>query len=149
MEEVLIDRLPTSGETEIANEALSAISRALDEAGKLNFVVKHDGESSNIQLPRSMASFVVEMLTHIGRGEMVTLVPYASELSTQKAADLLNVSRPHLIKLLDSGEIEFYKAGTHRRVVASELLAYKTRRDQARKNAMRELQRLSQEFEAG
>ena len=89
-----------------------------------------------------------EVLTHVAKGEMVTVVPYGAELSTKEAADLLNVSRPFLIKLLEQGEIGFHRVGSHRRIEAEELLRYKKARDSQRREAMKELQRLGQEFDA-
>ena len=79
---------------------------------------------------------------------MITLVAYGAELTTKEAADLLNVSRPFLIKLLDEGVIGHHKVGSHRRICASELLAYKARRNQDRCAALTELQCLGQEFDA-
>ncbi|MBX9880660.1 MAG: helix-turn-helix domain-containing protein [Sphingomonas sp.] len=95
-----------------------------------------------------MAQLVLDVLTHVGRGEMVTFVPYAAELTTKEAADLLNVSRPFLIAMLDRGEIPFHKVGSHRRIRAADLLVYREARDAARAEALRELQRLGQEFDA-
>ena len=79
-------------------------------------------------------------------GEGVSVVPSHAELTTQQAAELLNVSRPFLIGLLEGGQIEFRKVGKHRRVKAASLMAYLANDDQQRREAADELTRLSQEM---
>ena len=144
----LSERLPTSAETEKAANAVQAIAQAMTKDGALPFAVRRDDQSIEVELPPALGRMVLELLTYIARGEMVTLVPYGAELSTQRAADLLNVSRPFLTKLLESGEIDFHKVGTHRRVRVENLLTYKDRRDKVRSNALERLQVLGQEYDA-
>ena len=96
-----------------------------------------------------MGEIIVELLGHVASGNMVTLVPRGTMLTTQEAADMLNVSRPHLTKLLKIGEIAFVPVGKHRRVPQEALMAYKARRDRGREDALAELARLGQEFDAG
>lgn len=89
-------------------------------------------------LRRSLASWA--------NGQGVTVTPSNAMLTTQQAADFLNVSRPYLIKLLEAGEIRFEKVGTHRRVAFAELMQYKRREDQERRRAADELTELGQEL---
>jgi excisionase family DNA binding protein len=83
---------------------------------------------------------------HMAAGRGVSVVPRNAELTTQQAADLLNVSRPFLIGLLKAGEIEFRTVGTHRRIKAASLIDYMRMDDQRRREAADELTRLGQEM---
>jgi len=79
---------------------------------------------------------LVEAARQLGDGNGVAILPYSHELTTQQAADLLNVSRPHLVTLVEGGAISFHKAGTHRRIYLKDLLEYKHRRDSERRSAL-------------
>ena len=147
--EALTERLPTRDETQKASEAIGALARALTDEGTLPISVSEDDTELRIELPPAIGKAILDLLAHIARGEMVTFVPYGAVLTTQKAADLLNVSRPFLTKLLESGEIPFHRVGSHRRVRVEDLLAYKARRDGHHSRALDDLQRLGQEFDAG
>ncbi|WP_193172689.1 excisionase family DNA-binding protein [Nisaea nitritireducens] len=148
--EALSERLPTEAEAEIASEAVRAMAKSMTEAdGALKIKISENSEEVRVTLPQALGELVIDLLSHVASGEMVTFVPYGAELTTQQAADLLNVSRPHLIKLLDAEEIEHYKVGSHRRVRSQGIMAYKIKRDATRSSALSRLQRLGQEFDAG
>lgn len=99
-----------------------------------------------IELPESLFQVLRQLVYHLARGQAVSVVPVNKELTTQQAADILNVSRPFLIKLLEQGEIPFIKTGSHRRVRFSDLMAYKRRRDAERQRALAHLTEMSQEM---
>jgi excisionase family DNA binding protein len=147
-EDALTTRLPTEAEQETAHEAVAAMARAMTTDGVLPFKVSGNGAEVNVELPPALGTLLLEVLEHVAQGQMVTLVPHSANLTTQEAADLLNVSRPFLIKLLDSGVIDHHMVGSHRRISASELHDYKQRRDTERRAALVEMQRFGQEFEA-
>jgi len=87
-------------------------------------------------LPVSVYSILKEVARNMQMGRAVSVMPTREQLTTQKAANVLGCSRPHLIKLLDAGEIPFQKIGLHRRVSYQDLMAYRNARDIARKNAL-------------
>ncbi len=142
----LSQRLPTPDETEKALEATRALASMTTSEGTLPLHVHED--ETVIELPPAVVKIVLELLMHIANGEAVTFVPFGAELTTQEAADMLNVSRPFLIKLIESGELRRHMVGTHRRVLASDVLAYKKRRDTERDTALTDLARLGQEYDA-
>ena len=88
-------------------------------------------------------------MADLAQGNAVSIVPRNAEMTTQQAADILNVSRPYLIKLLESGELQFTKVGTHRRVKFGDLMAYRERVKRKSAKAMDELAKIAQENNMG
>lgn len=125
---------PSPDEVQAAREAARALSRK--GAGPVvRFAV--EGEAVEpIALPASIFALVVDLLSKLGNGNAVTIVPVEAELTTQQAADYLNVSRPHLIKLLERGDLPFRMVGTHRKVLARDVINYRTKIDMARQEAL-------------
>ncbi|APC15289.1 DNA-binding protein [Pseudomonas frederiksbergensis] len=99
-------------------------------------IFDEQNEAHSVELPTSALRLLVDILAELAAGNAVKVVPVHAELTTQEAADLLNVSRPHLIKLLESGELSYHKTGKHRRVRFAELMDYKCKRDAASEQAM-------------
>ncbi|MGH7914982.1 MAG: helix-turn-helix domain-containing protein [Candidatus Binataceae bacterium] len=103
-------------------------------------------KGEEIELPESLYHELRQLVYHLAHGRAVVVVPLNRELTTQEAADLLNVSRPFLVKLLEQGSIPFAKTGTHRRISVGDLMAYKQRRDAERQRALAHLTQMSQEM---
>jgi excisionase family DNA binding protein len=143
----LSERLPTREEAEKARKAAALLARHTTKQGALSLRLKQ-GLDGALELPPAVSRLVLDLLLSIGKGEAVTLVPFGGELSTQQAADLLNVSRPFLVKLLESNTIPHHKVGSHRRIRAEDVLAFKRRRDGKRSEALGRLARLGQEIDA-
>jgi excisionase family DNA binding protein len=99
-----------------------------------------------IRLPEALVRTLRSAARHLARGDSVTVTPVHRELTTQQAADILNVSRPYLVRLLETGEMPFRTTGSHRRVKLRDVLEYRQRRDVERRAALGELTRLSQEL---
>ncbi|ROO50743.1 excisionase family DNA binding protein [Micromonospora sp. Llam0] len=140
---------PDPQSVEVAAEALTRVQAYLrtheDAAATVQLV--EDGAGDTLVVPRGAIELLARVLAHMANGHSVSVVPAHAELTTQQAAELLNVSRPYLIGLLESGEIQFRKVGTHRRVLAGSLLAYKHRDDARRRAAADELTQLAQEMD--
>lgn len=125
---------------------LEALHRGLDEflqAHQLPKLVAADG--TEFAIPQSIFDVLCEAAAAMARGATVTLIPQGQELTTQAAADLLQVSRPHLIKLLDRGEMPHHRVGAHRRIRIDDVLAYRARRAEERERALTELAQAAQE----
>ncbi len=97
-------------------------------------------------LPEPLYRVLSEAAHQLAAGNGVAILPYGQELTTQQAADLLNVSRPHLVGLLEADAIPFHKVGTHRRVYLKDLLDYKRRRDAERRGALQAMVDEAQEL---
>lgn len=90
-------------------------------------------------LPQSLYAFLVELIGLLNEGKSVYIVQNQAKLTTVEAAAMLGVSRQFLVNILEKGEIPYHLVGTHRRIYAQDLLAYKSRRDQDRRKALRDL----------
>ncbi|WP_435108779.1 helix-turn-helix domain-containing protein [Nocardiopsis synnemataformans] len=139
---------PDTKQIQAAASALPRIRRYLDEHHETLTPVPVTVEDSQeeLLLPRSAVELLASVLAHMAAGRGVSIVPDHAELTTQQAADMLNVSRPHLIGLLQAGEIAYRKVGTHRRVRADSLLEYIGRDDQRRREAADELSAMTREL---
>ena len=98
-----------------------------------------------IHIPDSVYQVLRQVVHAMARGQAISIVPHEREMTTQEAADLLNVSRPFLIKLLEEGEIPYIKVGTHRRVRSQDLMSYKEQRDNKRAQLLDSLIQMSED----
>ena len=139
-------RLPTEEERLQASASFRELTRV-----KGPIRVESDDPRHPVKaiLPKPVFALLMDALAAVASGKAVSLVPYGAQLTTQQAADFLNVSRPHLISLLEKGEIPFHKVGTHRRIYFSELTSYKEQRDEASRAAATELTQMAQEDKLG
>ncbi len=104
---------------------------------------------TEFEVPEFALRFLLQLLQETAKGNAVTLIPVHSELTTQQAADLLNVSRPYVVKLLEGGEIPFHKRGRHRRIRFDDLIQYKSKDELQREKAFDEMVELSEELGVG
>ena len=143
--------LPTAEEVGLAREsgpALSAYLQTRAETQQIE-ILDDKGNAHPVRMPVSALRLLVDVLTEIGEGNAVSIIPIHAELTTQEAADVLNVSRPFLVQLLERGEIPFHKIGTHRRVRYQDVVAYKERIDAERGKTLDALAEQAQELEIG
>ncbi len=139
--------LPTEQEVEIARES-SRLLAACVGRGKAARLRVIDGKQE-IEVPVSALRMLVDILAQMAEGNAVTIVPIHAELTTQQAADFLNVSRPHLVALLESNELPYRKVGTHRRIQFKDLLEYRNGTRVRSKQALAELAKQAQELKMG
>lgn len=104
-----------------------------------------DEQGARTELPRPIYELLVRVATALQEGKVISLVPEMQELTTQAAANMLGVSRPHLIKLVESGQLPFHKVGAHRRIHMKDLIAFQQNRDRNRHHALDEMARKAQE----
>lgn len=143
--------LPTAEEVALARESGRTLSAYLHTRAETQQIEIFDdkGAAHPVRVPVSALRLLVDVLTEIGEGNAVSIIPIHAELTTQEAADVLNVSRPFLVQLLERGEIAFHKIGTHRRIHYQDVIAYKERIDAERHNALDELAEQAQALKMG
>ena len=125
--------------------ALDQIESALKKLANKDGAKIVGPNNEQIELPASVVRALTEIVRYLAQGQIVTVVPLSRELTTQEAADLLNMSRPYLIKLLEQGAIPFSKTGAHRRIKFTDAMDYKKRRDAKRRRSLEDLIQISQE----
>ena len=128
-------------------EAAAAIPIVMPHAsGARHVLVRFGAEGAGVKLPRGLVQFILRILEEAAQGNAVALVPIGRELTSQQAADLLNVSRPYAIRLMEEGKLPFHKVGTHRRVRIEDLLGYRRHTDAARQKALDEMTAFDQKL---
>ena len=131
---------PTPQVAEEARAAIRGLAGVRRRHPNPVITIKPDhGTGTTVTIPGAAFDLLLEILGQMANGNAVTIVPVHAELTTQQAADVLNVSRPFLIQLLESGAIPYRKVGTHRRVLFADLMAYKRKDDARRRAVMNEL----------
>lgn len=142
--------LPSSQEVEQARDSSRTLAKYLPNGRiRLKVMSEDKGEGDDLILPSYAMELIQNVLTEMAKGNAITVLPIHAELSTQEVANLLNVSRPYVVSLLEKGEIPFHKVGSHRRVLAKDVIAYKEKTETERLQALDELTELSQELGMG
>lgn len=146
---MLIERpgtaVPTRDDAELAAKA----SRSLSRRAKSSVLRIRLEDGEELTLPTAAAELLTHLLTEMSQGNAVTLIPLHAELTTRQAADFLNVSRPHVVKLLEEKKIPFHRVGTHRRIRFADLEAFRQKYEKVRSDALNALAAQAQELELG
>lgn len=137
--------IPSNAEAILAQQTKRALGLRPDMA-TLDLRAMNVASEPTIRIPATAARLLLQILDELSQGHAVKVIPVLPELTTQEAADLLNVSRPTLIQLLGEGRIEFRKVGTHRRVRLDSLMSYKRALHADRLAALAELTAYDQEL---
>jgi excisionase family DNA binding protein len=143
---------PSETDSQAARDSSRRLANYLAKKRKVRVLLVPEGgraEEESLPLPEPVLDLLFAILTEMAEGHAVTTIPIHAELTTQRAADLLNVSRPFVVELLEKGEIPHRKVGTHRRILFHDLMEYKQRSDAKRKKALDELVAEAQEEDMG
>jgi excisionase family DNA binding protein len=142
---------PTEAESRLAQETSRQLAKFLSRKRKqpVRLRVESDKVPEEVSIPASAFRLLNDILTQMAQGNAVTLIPVHAELTTQQAADLLNVSRPFLIEQLEKKAIPYRKVGTHRRILFKDVMDYKRRVDENRLQALEELSAQAQQLDMG
>jgi excisionase family DNA binding protein len=132
---------PTNEDIELARASRAKVAKAM----KRGNLVRRD----TLSVPQFLGPAILAMLDAMAHGNVVTVISSEAELTSQQAADMIGVSRPFLIQLLESGEIPFRKVGTHRRIRYVDLMEYKQQVDAQREAVLLELQKEAQDLNMG
>lgn len=141
--------LPSPKEIQFAENLGRELAVLCDVKDDSEIKIAFHYKSKNVEIPfpRKVLFLLVRILEQMAAGNAVTLIPIHAEMTTQEAADLLNVSRPFLVKLLNEKKIPYHKVGTHRRVKFEDLMKYRAQVQVESEQAIDELTRLGQELE--
>lgn len=138
--------LPTESDATLAQETCRLLAQRIRSSAPLSFRILDASKEETLLIPAPAVKMLVRILEEMALGNAVTLTPVHAELTTQEAADMLNISRPSLIQLLEDGKIEYRKVGTHRRVKFEAVMSYKRAADAERRAALAELAAYDQEI---
>lgn len=142
--------IPKKHDIALAEKSSKALAALFPRKKKdFQMMIKVGENQSNITFPFSAIKLLLKILMQMAEGNAVTLIPIHAELTTQEAANLLNISRPYLIKLLEEGKIPFHKLGTHRRICFADLIEFKNKFDIESNKALDELVKQAQELNMG
>ena len=141
---------PTKKEAVLVAESSKQLAACLqiDEASVLQIGEEGHGVTK-MMIPQRALQLFLDILTQLGKGNAVSLTPVHEELTTQEAADLLNVSRPYFVQLLEKRELPYRKVGSKRRVLAKDVLSYKTAIEEKRQKVLDQLAAQAQELDMG
>lgn len=140
-----IVHLPTQSEVEQAKISSRTLSKYSDVDRVQISLRGSNGQTDEMLLPGHVLQILLDVLSEMSKGNAISLIPHHQEVSTQEAANLLNVSRPFLVGLLEKGEIPFRKVGAHRRVLLPDVLNYRDQTEKLRVEALDVLAAIAQE----
>lgn len=136
---------PTERESTLARTSRQRLARYAQEDHSLTVRVIDADQDEAIELPAGAVAMLMDILEAMAAGQGVTLIPENAELTTAQAAEILNVSRPFLIKLLEEGQIPYRKVGRHRRIRMEDVMSYKQAIDREREKVLDQLAADAQE----
>ncbi|MFD1677410.1 helix-turn-helix domain-containing protein [Alicyclobacillus fodiniaquatilis] len=132
---------PNDKEFDSIKKLVSSLDTAPDEN---EFVIVDQVHNVRIELPHALYRVLVDAAHQLAKGNTVGVLHYEQDITTQQAAEILQVSRPYVVKILEAGEIPYHMVGSHRRIRLADLLEYKKSRDTTRREKLNDLIRISE-----
>ena len=137
---------PTKQEQKIALDSYNALSATLEQLNSQNPEIEIEETQEKIKIPLRALKLLANILKATSQGNPISIIPIAAEMTTQAASEFLGCSRPHLVKLLENGEIPFAKVGKHRRVKFEDLADYKKKKTEEREALLIEMMKEDEEL---
>lgn len=137
---------PTKKEQLAAIESYSVLSSIIPQLENESTEIEIEETKERVKIPLKAMKLLNDILKAMGEGKPISIVPIATEVTTQKAAEILGCSRPHLVKLLEDGEITFTKVGKHRRILFEDILNYKNNMKKKQKNQIIDMMNFDEEI---
>lgn len=142
----LIDiKKPTKAEQKAAQESYDALAASIEQLHTENPEIEIEETEEKIRIPIYALRLLAKILMELSRGNPISIVPIASEITTQAAAELIGCSRPHIVRLLEEGKIPYTKVGKHRRIKYEDLAKFKKQMKSRQRNKIQELMQLDEE----
>lgn len=143
---------PSPRDQKVASASLhyfTSYSKSHHKGHSQQVAIRLQENDEAVTIPRKALELLRFILSSMAEGKAVSLIPSDSDLTTQQAADMLNVSRPHLVKLLEKGALPFQKVGSHRRIQLEDLLRYEQQQAEQRQQHLQFLAQQAQELNLG
>jgi excisionase family DNA binding protein len=147
-----LTKSPTNQDRKIASKSLPGLTQttlAIHKKGMNAVKIKVQESEEYITVPTQALELLTYILSTMAEGRSISVIPSDAEISTQQAADLLHVSRPHLVKLLEQGTIPFKKVGSHRRILVEEVLRYQAAQKEQQLKSLQVLAKQAQDLQLG
>ena len=143
--ELIEIKKPTKEEQRAAQESYDVLASSIEQLRSEIPEIEIEETEGKIRIPISALKLLVKILQEISRGNPISIVPIATEITTQKAAEILGCSRPHIVRLLEEGEIPYTKVGKHRRIRYEDIVIFRNKMKASQRNKIQELMRLDEE----
>lgn len=130
-------------------DEMHEISEEIFGTSNKSIAIRIDNKKKKLEIPAKAFKLFYAILDNMADGKSITMISSDAEIGTQQAADLLNVSRPHVVSLLNKGDIPFTKAGTHRRMLLNDVIAYDKKLQKSRNSKLNFLAKQAQELNMG
>lgn len=137
---------PTKQEQETAMASYNALSAMLEQLKSNTPEIEIEETKEKIKIPLHALKLLVKILEATSQGKPISIIPIATEMTTQAAAEFLGCSRPHLVKLLEDGEIPFTKVGKHRRVRFEDMAVHKRKKKEEREALLIQIMKGDEKF---